>query len=195
MEVSGAPQAAKVPDTVASIHYQCDACLMGNMIPTGNVFTTDPPKYEHACEVCGVHKGLDRTYPYSKITYKDVETLASAQHQRQLLATALGEVLVAAGMVRADAPMTGPELLMAADTFVNPGVDQFAGQKLQVGAKVARDDGRFYVPVLRCAFRYADARSLTVLRVASDAFDTVEQAEEFAEGVVQAWNSARRIKD
>ena len=91
--------------------------------------------------------------------------------------------------------MTGPELLLAADTFVNPGEDAFAGQKLQVGAKVARDDGRFYVPVMRCAFRYADERSLTVLRIASDAFDTVEQAEEFAQAVVDAWNAARRIKD
>ena len=120
--------------------------------------------------------------------------LAEANRRTRMLGEALGKVLVAAGMIRADVDMTGPELLLAAETFCDPGEDAFAGQTLQVGAKVARDDGRFYVPVHRTAFRYADDRSLTVLRVASDAFDTVEQAEEFAQAVVAAWNAARRVK-
>lgn len=125
----------------------------------------------------------------------DSTDLAEANHRTHLLAEALGNVLIAAGMVREDASMTGPELLLAAETYVNPGVDEFAGQKLALGAKVARDDGRFYVPVHRTMIRLNDARSTTVLRVASDAFDTVEQAEAFADGVVCAWNAARRIKD
>jgi hypothetical protein len=56
------------------------------------------------------------------------------EHQRDLLGQALGEVLVAAGMIRADAHMTGPQLLLAASDFVRsvaaltlppvPGVDR-----------------------------------------------------------------------
>lgn len=115
-------------------------------------------------------------------------------HRLHLLAEALGNVLVAAGMIREDVALTGPELLLAADTYCNPGEDYFAGQKLVTGTKVARDDGRFYVPVNR-AEPVDAALSLTVLRVASDAFDTVEAAEEFADGVVEAWNAARRIRN
>lgn len=124
----------------------------------------------------------------------DTLDLAEANHRTRLLGEALGKVLVAAGMIRADVDMTGPELLLAADTFVNPGVDEFAGQALVAGDKVARDDGRFYVPVNRADYRLSDPRSATVLRVASDAFDTVEQAEDFAQAVVDAWNAARRVK-
>lgn len=39
-------------------------------------------------------------------------------HQGQLLGEALGKVLIHVGMLRADAEMTGPELLLAADTFM-----------------------------------------------------------------------------
>ena len=115
-------------------------------------------------------------------------------HRIRLLAEALSNVLVAAGMIREDAALTGPELLLAADTYCNPGVDAFAGQKLEAGAKVARDDGRFYVPVNRAEPLGGDL-SPTVLRIASDAFDTVEAAEAFADGVVEAWNAARRIRN
>lgn len=113
-------------------------------------------------------------------------------HRLHLLAEALGNVLVAAGMIREDVALTGPELLLAADTYCNPGVDAFAGQKLVAGDKVARDDGRFYVPVNRA--EPVEGLSPTVLRIASDAFGTIENAEAFADGVVSAWNTARRIK-
>lgn len=192
MERFDPPKPAKVPDTVTRVSYMCDACLMGEMIPTNTIFTTDPPKYEHACNACGVRKALDRTYPYSKVTYKEGETLETAQRQRGLLAEALGKVLVAAGMVRADAAMTGPELLLAADTFCNPGVDHYEEMILERGATVPRDDGRFYVPVDRTMIRVNDDRSQTVLRVASDAFDVLSDAEEFAQDIVDTWNAARR---
>ena len=41
----------------------------------------------------------------------------SAEHQRDLLGEALGMVLIKVGMLRADAQISGPELLMAAETF------------------------------------------------------------------------------
>jgi hypothetical protein len=40
------------------------------------------------------------------------------RNQRDLLAAALGKVLVHYGIVRADAELTGPELLLAAETAV-----------------------------------------------------------------------------
>lgn len=42
----------------------------------------------------------------------------SLRNQRDLLAAALGKVLIHYGIVRADAELTGPELLLAAETAV-----------------------------------------------------------------------------
>ncbi|USN14729.1 hypothetical protein DOMOVOI_02550 [Brevundimonas phage vB_BpoS-Domovoi] len=194
-EYQDAAAPAQVPDTVTTVRYRCETCGKGDMKVGDTVYTCDPPKYEHICSACGKRAAFDRIYPYARTTYRDAGSLEQAEARLKMLGQALGNVLIAAGMVRQDAAMTGPELLMAAETYCNPGVDEFAGQKLAVGDKVARDDGRFYVPVSRTAIRLNDTRSMTVLRVASDAFDTVAQAEEFAHGVVDAWNAARRIKD
>lgn len=188
-----------VPDVKRIVRMQCDACGSGEMRPTNTVFTTDPAQYEHRCTACGKTNAYPKNYPY--VTFHkaaDIPTLSGADdalHQRNLLGEALGKVLVAAGMIRPDVDLTGPELLLAADTFCNPGVDLYAGVRLQALPRVARDDGRFYVPVERCAIRVNDTRSQTVLRVASDAFDTVEEAEAFAGAVAEAWNAARRIRD
>ena len=46
------------------------------------------------------------------------DTLESLRHQRNLLAAALGNVLGAYGVIRRDAPMTAPELLLAAETAI-----------------------------------------------------------------------------
>jgi hypothetical protein len=46
------------------------------------------------------------------------KTLEMALHQRDLLAKSLGELLVAMGVTRADAPLTGLELLCAADAAI-----------------------------------------------------------------------------
>ncbi|UTC28867.1 hypothetical protein MARCHEWKA_03550 [Brevundimonas phage vB_BpoS-Marchewka] len=194
-EYQDAAAPAQVPDTVTTVRYRCESCGKGDMKVGGTVYTCDPPKYEHICAACGKRAAFDRIYPYARTTYRDAGTLEQAEARLKMMGEALGQVLVAAGMIREDASMSGPELLLAAETYCDPGEDAFAGQKLAVGAKVARDDGRFYVPVSRTAIRLNDARSMTVLRVASDAFDTVAQAEEFAQGVVDAWNAARRIKD
>lgn len=42
--------------------------------------------------------------------------LKEMQHQRDMLASALGELLVSIGLVSSDVPLTGPDLLLAADT-------------------------------------------------------------------------------
>jgi hypothetical protein len=42
--------------------------------------------------------------------------LKEMQHQRDMLASALGELLVSIGIVSSDVPLTGPDLLLAADT-------------------------------------------------------------------------------
>ncbi len=56
------------------------------------------------------------------------------------------------------------------------------------GARVPRDDGRFYVPLNRGRIRVNDQRSTVVARVASDAFDTVEEAEVYAAGMAERFN-------
>jgi hypothetical protein len=116
-------------------------------------------------------------------------------HRERLLGEALGKVLVAAGMIRADAPMTGPELLLAAEDFCREPNAEFHKTVLQVGRRVERDDGRFYIPISRSAFRLNDARSTVVTRVASDAFDTVDEAERFALDLATAWNHLYRHFD
>lgn len=52
-----------------------------------------------------------------------VEGATDYARQRDLMAQALGEVLVAVGMVRADAWLTGPELLLAAETYTQAASD------------------------------------------------------------------------
>lgn len=119
------------------------------------------------------------------------------QGRIESLAQALGNVLVDAGMVRADAAMTGPELLMAALTYCEGA--QFERQRftaavvalnhpgcVEVAEPVARDDGRFYVPVNRK--KPVDGLSATVLRIASDAFFDLDSAQVFANVIAGAYN-------
>ncbi|USN15316.1 hypothetical protein KIKIMORA_01700 [Brevundimonas phage vB_BpoS-Kikimora] len=121
--------------------------------------------------------------------------LTELTYRERLLGEALGKVLVAAGMIRADAAMSGPELLLAAEDFCAAPNAEFHKTELQVGPRVARDDGRFYIPINRSAFRLNDERSLTMARVASDAFDTVDEAERFAIDFAMAWNHTYRHYD
>lgn len=67
--------------------------------------------------------------------------------------------------------------------------------KLECAALVPRDDGRFYIPLKRTAIRPNDDRSTTVLRVASDAFDSVAEARCFAVDVCAAYNSVIDSQD
>lgn len=59
--------------------------------------------------------------------------------------------------------------------------------QLKVGAPIARDDGRFYVPV--SVSDPPPGKSAIVFRVSSDAFDTVTDAEAFALEVAAHWNA------
>lgn len=69
----------------------------------------------------GWHRGTD----------DEIAATAAANHQRNLLAQALGKLLVAIGMTRPDAPLTGPELLLAAETAIEsmqpPPKEEFDG--------------------------------------------------------------------
>jgi hypothetical protein len=57
---------------------------------------------------------------------------------------------------------------------------------LHVGSPVAREDGRYYVPVLRN--EPSGELSKIVLRIASDAFVEVEDAIDFADELIRVWN-------
>lgn len=63
---------------------------------------------EAAMNQLGWHRGTDG----------EIALTAQMTNQRDLLARALGDLLVAIGMTRADAPLTGPELLLAAETAI-----------------------------------------------------------------------------
>lgn len=123
--------------------------------------------------------------------YLDTTTDSTVLQRRMgLLATALGDVLVKVGLLRADHEgLTGPELLMAAADYCDIR-DEFEGLQLVVGDEVARDDGRFYVPVSRV--QEEDGVSNIVLRVASDAFEDAHDATAFAHTVADRWNLGAR---
>jgi hypothetical protein len=63
--------------------------------------------------------------------------------------------------------------------------------ELTVGHAVAREDGRHYVPVTITRSAKSDLSPI-VLRVASDAFDTLDDAIEFANEVERRWNLLER---
>lgn len=59
---------------------------------------------------------------------------------------------------------------------------------LRKGDPVEREDGRFYVPI----FHSEETRmSPIVCRVASDAFETLQQAVDFAEDLVNFYNEVK----
>jgi hypothetical protein len=119
------------------------------------------------------------------------------QGRIEMLAEALANMLVAVGVLRPDAECSGPELIVAAEGYLrnrvisearfNAGVVALQHPAhLDVGAPVAREDGRFYIPVTR--WPDLDGVSTTVLRIASDAFDELQSAEVFATVIAHAYN-------
>lgn len=48
------------------VKYKCNKCNEGYMIPSGFVYTTNPPKFQHICDNpnCGNIVTLDKAYPY-----------------------------------------------------------------------------------------------------------------------------------
>ena len=60
--------AEKVCDAKLIMVFQfCDKCEEGKMIPTGIVVSTNPPQYEHQCELCGNRSYYSTTYPVQRI--------------------------------------------------------------------------------------------------------------------------------
>ena len=59
-------------------------------------------------------------------------------------------------------------------------------EQLLVGEPVARDDGRFYIPLY--IERDHPGLSNILLRVASDAFETLDETKKFADHLARVWN-------
>ncbi|USN16100.1 hypothetical protein PAPPERLAPAPP_03590 [Brevundimonas phage vB_BpoS-Papperlapapp] len=198
-EYQDAAAPAQVPDTVTTVRYRCETCGKGDMKVGDTVYTCDPPKYEHICSACGKRAAFDRIYPYARTTYRDAGSLEQAEARLKMLGQALGQVLVAAGMIRDDADMTGPELLLAAEDFCRAPNGEWSEVRLAVQEPVARDDGRFYVPVTwthtRTEGAYYPLLSPVVLRIASDAFFDDRRPSRFAEALVATWNAAHGRPD
>lgn len=52
------------------VHFECDLCGDGCYLPTGEMFPTNPPRYEHACETCKSLKSFSVEYPI--VRYKRI---------------------------------------------------------------------------------------------------------------------------
>lgn len=48
---------------MVAVHYRCDQCEKGNMIPTGVFHPTAPPQWPHECDVCLDKRTFFRKYP------------------------------------------------------------------------------------------------------------------------------------
>lgn len=47
--------------------YECDNCKEGELLPTGKMFMSNPPKFPHTCDKCGSEMIFNEKYP--KLTY------------------------------------------------------------------------------------------------------------------------------
>lgn len=54
--------------------YMCDSpnCA-GELKPKGMMFMSDPPKYPHACSICGAERAFAEKYPI--IAYRSAESV------------------------------------------------------------------------------------------------------------------------
>jgi hypothetical protein len=53
------------------VQYKCDVCG-GNVIPTGEVLTSDPLKYKHKCNKCNKEYTFKEIYPYTVNEYRTI---------------------------------------------------------------------------------------------------------------------------
>jgi len=60
-------------------------------------------------------------------------------------------------------------------------------ERLTAAEPVQRDDGRYYIPI--CTTHPRQGKSEVVMRVASDAFHTMREAEQFADEIVGIVNA------
>lgn len=50
------------PITPLLVNYGCDKCGT-NMVPAGQAYLTNPPRYPHICPKCGARDTFSETYP------------------------------------------------------------------------------------------------------------------------------------
>lgn len=53
----------KIKVKVYQVTYICDACGVGEMVPTGVALMSNPPQYPHKCNKCGSENTLRSKYP------------------------------------------------------------------------------------------------------------------------------------
>ena len=52
---------------VFQTRMMCDKCGKGEMIPSGEMLTSNPPKYTYKCIVCGNIVESTYRYPYARL--------------------------------------------------------------------------------------------------------------------------------
>lgn len=57
-------QEKRVPVNTYLVRLMCDKCDGGEMKPTGECLTSNPPQYPHRCDKCGhMERVRGKTYP------------------------------------------------------------------------------------------------------------------------------------
>lgn len=51
------------------VKYICDSCGEGEMIYTGDIIFSDPPKFKHTCSNCDINQNYSEKYPL--VRYQD----------------------------------------------------------------------------------------------------------------------------
>ena len=54
------------------VHYICDECGKGELLPTGTCFPTNPPMYPHLCSNTSCNSGRTFNIQYPTIKYTEV---------------------------------------------------------------------------------------------------------------------------
>lgn len=55
------------------INFMCEKCKVGSMVSSGIILTSDPPKYEHRCNKCGIKENYDIRYPDIRYERNDID--------------------------------------------------------------------------------------------------------------------------
>jgi len=196
----------KPPVYTEVVSYTCDFCGQADVIDIGT--RSVEGKVMHACPRCKQSVGLDQHHPYIRVpepyvpaSLDDTVDPLLLKERISLLGNALGNILVAAGVVRPDHDgLTGPHLLQFAAEYSefltrepDPGVFL-----LVMDEPAARTDGRYYVPISMVPSPNAPpglSSSVPLLRISTDGFKgnamtKLAAAQSFGMELVKAWNKA-----
>jgi len=55
------------------VHYVCDKCGMGELLPTGTCYPTSPPQYPHQCSNTLCSSGKTFRIQYPALRYTEIE--------------------------------------------------------------------------------------------------------------------------